>query len=97
MGFGVWGLGFGVWGLGFGVWGLGWFGVWGLGFRVAAVSAMCTWRPYTPKGCGGGGGAACHAKASVVNVIQQLHWCWVLSPHTVSFHRSPPKPLPFRA
>ena len=60
-----------------------------LGFRVrasrraAAVDTMWKWRPYTPMGCGGGGGAACHVKAFAFSAAQQ-------------FSLVLPKTLPFR-
>ena len=48
---------------------------------------MWKWRPNTPRGCGG---AACHAKASVSNAIQQFSLVLgSFSPPAVSFHRPP--------
>ena len=72
----------------------------GVGFRAwrasrhaAAVSTMWKRPPYTVWG----GGSACHAKAFVVNAVQQFHWCWFLSPHPFTGHHPNHCVLGFRA
>ena len=70
----------------------------GFGFRVSGLAPLHTQGVFFFFFLGGGGGgAACHAKACIFNAVQQFSLVLAsFPPPAVSFHRPPPKPLPFQ-